>query len=410
MTQYDLIIVGAGPAGLFAATRVGRERRTVLVLEKMTDPGRKLLITGSGQCNLTHTGDIADFFGHYGKQGAFLKPALRHFSNTDLISSFTGLGVPLTGGDDGKIFPASRKAQDILDALNTECRKHGVAVRCGEAVTEIGRSGDGFSVKTAVGEYHSTLLLIATGGASYPATGSSGDGYAFATAFGHMIAEIAPALTPVTIREYPFQDLAGVSLQNCTVSLFKQGKKAGMFCGDLLLTHDGLSGPVILNASRYIVPGDEIRVSFLPEERREELVQTLTGCGGARVKTALTPFQLPERLLKRLIGLVGIPPEATCAHLTRASRNQLIQVLTCCLMTVGALGGYHIAMVTRGGVALDEVNRKTLGSRVTDGLFFAGEILDIDGDTGGYNLQAAFSTAALAADSLLIRLDTPGAE
>jgi len=410
VTHYDLIIIGAGPAGLFAAARAGAGTAKVLVLEKMEEPGKKLLVTGSGQCNLTHAGDVAGFFSHYGKQGAFLKPALRHFTNTALVSYFTDRGVPLIAGEDGKIFPVSRKAKDILDALIADCRRHGVVVRCGEAVTEVGRSGDGFRVKTAAGEYCSALLLIATGGASYPSTGSSGDGYAFAAGLGHTIAETAPALTPVTIREYPFSDLAGISLQDCTVSLFREGKKVDRFCGDLLLTHDGLSGPVILNSSRYIISGDELRVSFLPEDRRDELIQTLTGCGGTRVKAALSPFQLPERLLKRLIDLAGIPPEATCAHLTRTSRNLLLQVLTSCQMTVGALGGYRIGMVTRGGVALDEVNGKTMGSRITGGLFFAGEVLDIDGDTGGYNLQAAFSTASLAADAILKRLEKSRAE
>jgi predicted Rossmann fold flavoprotein len=410
VTHYDLIVIGAGPAGLFAAARAGAGGARVLVLEKMTEPGRKLLITGSGQCNLTHAGDIPGFFSHYGKQGSFLKPALRYFTNTDLVSYFTALGVPLRGREDEKIFPVSRKAQDILDALLEDCREHGVVIRCGEAVTGVERSGETFRVKTAAGEYHSTFILIATGGASYPSTGSSGDGYAFARALGHTIAGTAPALTPVRIREYPFSDLAGISLQDCTVSLFREGKKVDGFCGDLLLTHDGLSGPVILNASRYILPGDEVRVSFLPEEQRNDLVQALTGCGGTRVKTALMSFHLPERLLKRLLDLAGIPPEATCAHLTKASRNQVLQVVTGHQMTVEALGGYRIAMVTRGGVALGEVNGKTMESRIADGLFFAGEVLDIDGDTGGYNLQAAFSTAALGAAAILKRLERLRAE
>jgi len=408
VTHYDLIIIGGGPAGLFAAARTGAGGARVLVLEKMAEPGRKLLITGSGQCNLTHAGDIPGFFGHYGKGGSFLKPALRHFTNTDLVSSFTALGVPLKSGEDEKIFPVSRKAQDILDALLADCRKNGVVLRCGEAVRGVERSGDGFCVTTAAGEYRSTFLLIATGGASYPSTGSAGDGYTFARALGHTIAATAPALTPVTIRDYPFSDLAGISLQNCTVSLFREGKKVDGFCGDLLLTHNGLSGPVILNASRFILPGDEVRVSYLPEEQRDDLVQALTGCGATRVNTALSTFHLPERLQKRLVDRAGIPPEATCAHLTRASRNRLVQVFTGHQMTVEALGGYRIAMVTRGGVALEEVNGKTMGSRIADGLFFAGEVLDIDGDTGGYNLQAAFSTAALAADAVLKRLKSAG--
>lgn len=404
MTHYDLIVIGGGPAGLFAAARAAAGGASVLLLEKMAEPGRKLLVTGSGQCNLTHAGDIAGFFGHYGKGGAFLKPALRHLTNAGLVAHFTGRGVPLEAGEDGKFFPVSRKARDVLDALLADCREHGVVLRCGEAVREVERSGEGFCVRTAAGEHRSALLLIATGGASYPSTGSSGDGYAFARALGHTVAATAPALTPVTVRDYPFSDLAGISLRDCTVSLFREGKKVEGFRGDLLLTHDGLSGPVVLNASRYILPGDEVRVSFLPEGRRDEITQALTGAGGTRVKTALSTFPVPERLLKRLIDLAGIPPDATSAHLDRKTRNRLIQVLTGHEMTVEALGGYRVAMATRGGVALDEVDGKTMESRVAGGLFFAGEVLDIDGDTGGYNLQAAFSTAALAADAILKRL------
>lgn len=404
MTHYDLIVIGAGPAGLFAAARAGAGGAKVLVLEKMADPGRKLLVTGSGQCNLTHAGNIAEFFSRYGKQGAFLKPALRHFPNTALVSYFTDLGVPVSAGEDGKIFPVSRKAGDILAALVADGGRCGVALRCGEAVADVGREDGGFCVRTAAGEYRSTLLLIATGGASYPSTGSSGDGYVFASALGHTIAEAAPALTPVTIREYPFHDLAGISLPDCPVSLFRDGKKIGGFRGDLLLTHDGLSGPVILNASRYIAAGDDLAVSFLPEERRSDLTQALIEGGGVQVKTALAEFHLPERLVKRLIDLVGIPPGATCAHLTKTSRSRLLQILTGHRMTVAAMGGYRVAMVTRGGVALGEVDGKTMESRIAGGLYFAGEVLDIDGDTGGYNLQAAFSTAALAADAAIRRL------
>ncbi|WP_342675755.1 NAD(P)/FAD-dependent oxidoreductase [Methanofollis sp. UBA420] len=404
METYDLIVIGAGPAGLFAAARTGAGGGTVLLLEKKKMPGRKLLVSGSGQCNITHAGSVTEFFTRYGKHGQFLKPALRAFTNADLIAHVTGRGVPLTTEEGGKVFPTSRKAQDVLDLLLAECRDAGVTVRCGEPVVAVEKSGDGFSVRTAVGEYGSTFLLIATGGASYPATGSTGDGYAFAASLGHTIAGTAPALAPVTVRDYPFADLAGISLQGVTVSLFRDGKKIGDQRGDLLFTHEGLSGPAILDLSRFIEPGDTLVVPVLPEGMREEITAALAAGGGARVRSVLSRYPVPERLLKRLIDLSEVPPEATCAHLTKAARTRLLQHLTACTLTVDALGGYGVAMVTRGGVALDEVNQKTMGSKRVEGLYFAGEVLDIDGDCGGFNIQAAFSTAALAAEAVLKRL------
>jgi predicted Rossmann fold flavoprotein len=402
--RYDLIVVGAGPAGLFAAARTGAGGVTVLLLEKKKNAGRKMLVSGSGQCNITHAGSVTEFFAHYGKHGQFLKPALRAFTNADLVAHVTGRGVPLTTEEGGKVFPTSRKAQDVLDLLLAECREAGVTVRCGEPVVAVEKTRDGFSVRTATGEYRSAFLLIATGGASYPATGSTGDGYAFASSLGHTVVRTAPALTPVTVRDYPFADLAGISLQGVTVSLFRDGKKIGDRRGDLLFTHEGLSGPAILDLSRFIEPGDTLVVPVLPEGMREEITAALAGGGGARVRAVLSRYPVPERLLKRLTDLSDVPPETTCAHLTKAARTRLLQHLTACTFTVAALGGYDVAMVTRGGVALDEVDQKTMGSKRVDGLYFAGEVLDIDGDCGGFNIQAAFSTGALAAGAVLRRL------
>lgn len=404
MERYDLIVVGAGPAGLFAAARTGAGGGRVLLLEKKKKPGRKLLVSGSGQCNITHAGSVTEFFTRYGKNGRFLKPALRAFTNADLVSHVTGGGVPLTIEEGGKVFPASRKAQDVLDLLLAGCLDAGVTIRCGEPVVAVEKNRDGFFVRTTAGDYRSALLLITTGGASYPATGSTGDGYVLAASLGHTIAATAPALTPVTIRNYPFADLAGISLSDVTVSLFRDGKKVGDQKGDLLFTHQGLSGPGILDLSRFIEPGDHLAVSILPEGMRQEITATLTDGGGARVRSVLSRYPVPERLLRRILALSDILPETTCAHLPKAARARLLRHLTACTLTVDALGGYDAAMVTRGGVALDEVNPKTMGSKCVDGLFFAGEVLDIDGDCGGFNIQAAFSTAALAAGAILRRL------
>jgi hypothetical protein len=397
----EIAVIGGGPAGLFCAIQAAGRGRRVVVLEKNSSCGRKLLSTGSGQCNLTHDGDIADFFSHYGDHGSFLRPALRGFSNRDLVRFFEEHGLRMTVEPGGKIFPATRKASDVLDVLLSGWKAGGGEILYGEAVQQVDRNGSGFCLRTGTGSYRADAVVIATGGASYPATGSTGDGYRLARDLGHTITEIAPALTPVIVRDHPFSDLAGLSFANLPLSLFRDGRKVRQTSGDLLFTHSGLSGPGVLDLSRFILPGDVLKVSFFPgrdqETVKNELAAAITASGTRQVKTALGGLPLPERFAKRLPGLAGVAPELTCSHLSKQARHEIIRLLTAFPFPVLRLGGFGEAMVTRGGVALSEINPKTMESRIVPGLFCVGEVLDIDGDSGGYNLQAAFSTGMLAA-------------
>jgi hypothetical protein len=247
-------------------------------------------------------------------------------------------------------------------------------------------------------------VVIATGGASYPATGSTGDGYRIARELGHTVTEISPALTPVIVQDYPLGDLAGLSFENISISLFRDGKRVHKVSGDLLLTHTGLSGPGVLDLSRFILPGDVLNVSFLPggdlEAIRKQVTEALAISGKRRVKTILTHLPLPERLAKRIIELAGVSPDLSCSQLTRQARQEIIAHLSGFPLPVLRLGGFEEAMVTRGGVALSEIDPKTMESRLVHRLYCIGEVLDIDGDTGGYNLQAAFSTGMIAARSI----------
>jgi predicted Rossmann fold flavoprotein len=407
MDKYSLVVIGGGPAGLFCALRASGNGRTILILEKKAHPGRKLLLSGLGQCNITHDEDIGSFLSHYGDNGRFLKPALMNFSNRELISFFTERGLPLITEPGGKVFPRSRKASEILDILVKECAAAQVEIRCEDPVLEVSAREGGFSFRTDRATYRAGQLVIATGGITYPATGSTGDGYVFARTFGHSVTEVGPALAAVTIEDYRFSDLAGISFADVVISLYRAGQKVRRHTGDLLLTHTGLSGPGILDLSRFVSPGDTLRVSFLPsvdhQRVRETLLSRISASGKARVRTVLTGFDLPERFINKLLTLAGIDPDLTGAHLSRKDRSALIELLTGCPFVVGRLGGVHEAMVTRGGVSLAEIDPKTMGSRLVPGLFFVGEVLDIDGDTGGYNLQAAFSTAALAARTIVER-------
>ena len=396
-----IAIIGGGPAGLFCALQAAGAGRNVIVFEKKPAPGRKLLITGSGQCNVTHDGEIAEFFSRYGDHGAFLRPALMNFTNRDLIRFFADRGLRMETEPGGKVFPGTRKSADLLAVLLAECAARGVEIRCGDPVREVGRESGGFFVGTEKTTVPADILVIATGGASYPATGSTGDGYTFARALGQPVTEIGPALTPVYVADYPFADLAGISFQGITLTLYRDGRRIRRHTGDLLFTHTGLSGPGILDLSRHILPGDQLKVAFLPgasvEEVRKRLTDVISAGGARQVKTALCDLALPERFVRRLLDLAGIPSGAGCAHLGKKARNALATSLADLPFLVERVGGFNEAMATRGGVALEGIDSKTMASKTVPGLYCIGEVLDIDGDTGGYNLQAAFSTGALAA-------------
>ena len=410
-SHYDLIIVGAGPSGLFCALNSMQKGKKTLILEKKNSPGHKLLISGTGQCNITHDGDILDFLDHYGDHGRFLRPALLGFTNSDLIAYIKAKGLEMIREKGGKVFPESLRARDVLNILIEQCQELDVVIKCNQAVKSITRNEDGFLVGCIGGSYRSKLLVIATGGCSYPATGSSGDGYRFAGILGHCIAEIGPALTPILIKDYPFSDLAGLSFPNMKISLYRHVKIREQR-GDILFTHEGISGPGILDLSRYIRAGDILKLSFVPDDRRKALEEWLVDMARLEGRRSLlsvladrprfVPSSVPlyPRLIKRMLQISGIATDLKMAQLNREMRSCLIDNLVGLSLVVSDLCGYNTAMVTRGGVETMEVNPKTMQSRLVKGLYLVGEVLDVDGDTGGYNLQAAFSTGMLAARSI----------
>jgi predicted Rossmann fold flavoprotein len=414
MDTCDTVVIGAGPAGLFCAISAAAAGCRVLVLEKNQNPGAKLLLAGSGQCNLTHDGEIREFLTHYGDHGKFLKPALMSFTNRNLMDFFQERGLFLETEESGKIFPQSRKSADVLAVLVEECKKTGVVIRTSEPVQEITRTGAEFRVSTGFRSYQAGILAITTGGASYPQCGTTGDGYRFAAELGQPVTEIAPALTPLLVRPFPFASLAGLSFPAMRFSVWRDNKKVADHTGDVLFTHLGLSGPGILDASRNIQPGDIVRLSFVSPMRREEFSAELAKRApenpGWQVGTILAKYPIPERLNRKLLQLSGIPDDLTCAHFSAEKRSLLVTHCTEFPLTVTAPGDYKIAMATRGGVALEGVNNRTMESKLVPGLFFAGEVLDIDGDTGGYNLQAAFSTGYLAAQGIRKRREHPAPE
>lgn len=404
---YDAIVVGGGPAGLFAAVSAAAAARRVLLLERMPSPGRKLLVSGSGQCNLTHGGPISDFPGRYGGAGKFLRHALYGFDNDGLSSFFAERGVPLEETEGGKLFPVSRRARDVLDVLVAELLRLGAELRAGCRV-ESARFSEGiFEVASGRVEYRARALVIATGGRSYPKTGSSGDGYGLAASFGHRIVEPAPALTPVAVKGFtPFTACSGVSIPGTSISVFRGGAKAASGRGDVLFTHRGLSGPGILDLSRHMRAGDQLRVCLAPgrggiDDVERRLLEEAAEHGKRTVARILHGFGLAESLSRATLEALGLPVDVKAAVLSRSARRALAAALAegsdaGFPFAAERLGGWDEAMATRGGVDLSEVDPKSMESRLAPGLYFAGEVLDIDGDTGGFNIQAACSTGILA--------------
>lgn len=401
--MYDVIVVGAGPAGIFAAINTAIDNKKVLLIEKKASLGKKLLISGKGQCNITHTGEIKDFLEHYGPNFRFLRNSLYEFDNKKLEKFFNQRGLHFVTDDNGKLFPQSLKANDVLDVLINECKFRNVEIKCNHSVEKIEKNDKFFSVICNQNSFEARNVVITTGGCSYPHTGSEGDGYIFARKLGHTISPVSPALTAVYVKDYKFTSLAGISV-NLPVTLWRDAKKIKTFSGDLLFTHKNLSGPVIINNSRYINKDDVLKFNFLAvkdeEMFRKKFIEYVGKNGQMYVKTIIKEYDLPKRLVEHLLKISNVSEELKCSQLTKKLRNTLITNLISFEMEVSKLEGYKLAMVTKGGVSIKEVNMKTMESKLVEGLYFAGEVLDIDGDTGGYNIQAAFSTAKLASNSI----------
>lgn len=492
---YNVAIIGAGAAGLYAGAN-SAPLKDCIIIEKSAAPGKKLLLTGAGQCNLTHGGPIQDFLTHYGQAGHRLRPVLFPCSNQAVMDFFRNQGVPLIQREDGKVFPTSLKSRDVLDALLHFCRKSEVRFRFSASVqalfpckedglwhiqlqngshplteepsggqTRIGKQNL-IGVQGSVPRFcadqepsetiRARRVIVAAGGCSFPVTGSDGSLLPLLKKLGIPLVSSRPALTPIYVQDYPFASLSGISppdtklvvrhsetqtlgrqspgtqtlekkssetqtpetqtpekkssetqtLEGQSLGTQTSGKRSSAkpaieVTGPTLLTHTGFSGPGILSLSRYVTTGDELSVSWLPPSVESSLSQALKSPspedGNKQIATVLTAFTgLPHRFVELLCLRAQTAPEEKLSQLPASKRKAVLSCLFHDSYSVSGLGGFSAAMVTAGGVALDSVHLKTMESNLYPGLYFAGEILDVDGDTGGYNLQFAFSSGFAA--------------
>jgi len=401
---YDLIIIGAGAAGLFAAANAPSDWK-VLLLEKTGHPGQKLHMAGSGQCNLTNTENIKTFLTHYGANGSKLRPILFPFSNHSLMSWLEEKGLPLLTRADGKVFPASLKSADVLRLFLVLTAQNGVDLHLNTPVTALNPLTEGgFDLQTPTAHLRTRKVLVTTGGASYPQTGSDGTFFDYLETRNIPLTERRPALAPIFVDGYPYKSLSGVSIETVSLTLEAEGAKPIRGRGDLLFTHRGFSGPVILTHSRYVTAGMTLTLNYLPDTDTATLRKSLLEKASGEKRQILTLLEdslpLPRRFLETICHRADLAPDTKASHLGGTEMAVLAKRLTADTYTISGQGSFHTAMVTAGGVSLDAIDLHTMQSQNIPDLYFAGEVLDVDGDTGGYNLQFAFSSAKRAIDAM----------
>ena len=404
--ETEIAVLGAGAAGLFAATRAAERGRRTVLLEKNRKPGTKILMSGGTRCNLTQATDRRGIVEAFGRQGRFLHSALAVLGPEELVAMFDAEGVPTKVEPTGKIFPVSDRAVDVVEALKRMLQRSGAELRLESPVQEIERSGDGFVIATPSGEIAAEKIVLTSGGQSYPGCGTTGDGYAWAKQLGHKIVPPRPALVPLLSDAAWVQELSGVTVPDVGVQIIDsdmpKAKPQATARGSFLFTHFGLSGPVVMDVSRAVTARPDSGAwqavcDFLPTVNEQQLSDRIAA--GKQTALAVIVEWLPKRLVEALFAEADVPLDCRVAELSKKRRNHLLQSLKRMPISIRGSQGFKKAEVTAGGVDLREVDSKTMQSKLCENLYFAGEILDLDGPIGGYNFQAAFSTGWLAGES-----------
>lgn len=390
---WDVIIIGSGPAGLAAATAL--KGLNVLLLEKEATVGNKLRLSGAGQCNLTHSGSLEDFENKYGDKWRFIRYSMSAYTNEDMISYFKKQGCDVIVTDKGKVFPKSLKATDVIDVLIKDINSS-TKLNTSEPVIKLSYD-ESYIIETTKAVYQSKHVIVATGGISYPKTGSTGDGLKFAKALNVSVKPYDYALSPIYVKEHLFSELMGLSFENVSIDHFRI-KKINTYCGDLLITHFGYSGPVIINASRWLEKSDHLYInftSFKREELENDLLLQIKNSPKKTIRTLLTKY-VQNRMVDKILLSLSIDGQILASEFNKKNRKEIITMLTNYEVIIDQVGKSHIAMVSKGGILTTELSKKTFESKKYKGLYFVGECVDVDGDTGGYNIQYAFSSGIAA--------------
>ncbi len=392
--KTDVVIIGGGPAGMMAASCLKDRGRRVILLEKNDRLGKKLLITGKGRCNVTNNCSSDELIKATVTGGRFLYSAFSSFSSADTMEYFESSGVPLKTERGNRVFPVSDKASSVLEAMKRNLGNTEIIYESAISVKE------GFTVETENYTVECESVIIATGGASYQRTGSSGDGYLFAERLGHTVVPIKPALIPIVTEEKDASEMQGLSLKNVVLSLYKKDKKKPLYSemGEMLFTHFGISGPLVLTASCYIKddPRDyRVDIDLKPALNKEMLHNRILRDFEENKNKALSnvlPLLLPKALVPVIMKRIGVDPLKKVNSITLQEREALVENLKALSFTVSSLRPIEEAIITSGGIKTSEIDPKTMESKICGGLFFAGEIIDVNALTGGFNLQIAFST------------------
>lgn len=400
-----VIVIGGGAAGIMAAGRAAELGADVLLLEKMPQIGVKISITGKGRCNLTSGEDMDRFIEAFGQNGKFLRNAFARFFSNDLIDFFESIGVKTMLERGMRIFPLSGSAKDVVKTLSMYLNKQGVKVVPNTTVEEmIIKDNKVIGVDTDKGVFYGDAVILATGGASYPKTGSTGDGYIMAKKLGHAIIPIRPALVPLDVKEDYVKELQGLSLNHVTASVYLDNEKIAEAFGEMLFTHFGLSGPTILTLSKTVVDSlangrVEVSIDLKPALSREKLdlrfLRDIKEHSNKNLDNMLKNL-LPQSMIPVFVKLCGMPHDKKVHQITQKERAELIALLKDMRFTITGSRPLEEAIVTAGGISTKEIDPKTMESKIVKGLYICGEIMDVDAKTGGYNLQAAFSTGWVA--------------
>jgi len=409
MNHFDVIVVGAGPAGLLAAGRAAEVGNKVLVLEKMRQEGRKLLITGKGRCNITNNATIADFITRVYPNGRFLRSAFSQFYSNDIIDLLNNNGVETVLERGGRYFPASSKSADVLKGLLLWVKNLGVEIRCGHRVEKLMvDKGVIQGIRANGQEFKCQQIILATGGKSYPATGSNGEGYELARSVGHAIEKVRPALVPLETEGQQARKLQGLTLKNVKAIVWVNDKKKEEDFGEMIFTHFGLSGPIILTLSRTVVDelqknhSVEITIDLKPALDEQKLDRRLLrdlNEHGKKMIANIFRLWLPASMVPVFVDILKLDPEKAGHQVTSTERMKIRNLLKNLRFKITGFRSFKEAVITAGGVSTNEISSKTMESKLVEGLYFAGEMIDLDAKTGGYNLQIAYSTGWLAGNA-----------